>query len=275
MSITAGIHDPQSFTPHHSGPHTWVNIDEASVFVTTTAQCDEAIKAFVLAKSMILGETSPADGHAFVRPGQVAPGRPTPDRCMVCGEPEAAHSGPSYPGSLNPLLLPEAEASPANPYGSADAVNAQTAASEPFCAAEMRPPWGGLYICTEPVGHDGDHVAGDDGAEYQRWPQAAGSAAEVAEGVDDISPLWLPRDDAERDYGQPHCAAADHIGRTCTRPEGHDGDHVAHGTEHRSGAPTVCNRWPQAPTGHLAQHAHGEPGCTYTGCTEHGAAVTR
>jgi hypothetical protein len=30
-------------------------------------------------------------GHAFIRPGQVAPDRPAPDRCMQCGEPEAAH----------------------------------------------------------------------------------------------------------------------------------------------------------------------------------------
>jgi hypothetical protein len=30
-------------------------------------------------------------GHAFVRPGHVAPGRPAPDRCMVCGLSEAEH----------------------------------------------------------------------------------------------------------------------------------------------------------------------------------------
>lgn len=30
-------------------------------------------------------------GHTFIRPGQVAPDRPPPDRCMQCGEPEAAH----------------------------------------------------------------------------------------------------------------------------------------------------------------------------------------
>ena len=30
-------------------------------------------------------------GHQFVRPGQVAPDRPAPDNCVVCGLPEAAH----------------------------------------------------------------------------------------------------------------------------------------------------------------------------------------
>jgi hypothetical protein len=30
-------------------------------------------------------------GHAFVRPGQVAPHLLPPDNCMVCGHPEAAH----------------------------------------------------------------------------------------------------------------------------------------------------------------------------------------
>ncbi len=30
-------------------------------------------------------------GHQFTRPGQVEPGRPAPDACMVCGQPETAH----------------------------------------------------------------------------------------------------------------------------------------------------------------------------------------
>jgi hypothetical protein len=30
-------------------------------------------------------------GHHFTRPGQVAPDRPAPDTCMVCGQPEGAH----------------------------------------------------------------------------------------------------------------------------------------------------------------------------------------
>jgi hypothetical protein len=30
-------------------------------------------------------------GHAFTRPGQVAPDRPAPDRCMQCGLSEAQH----------------------------------------------------------------------------------------------------------------------------------------------------------------------------------------
>jgi hypothetical protein len=30
-------------------------------------------------------------GHTFIRPGQVAPDRPAPDRCMECGRPEADH----------------------------------------------------------------------------------------------------------------------------------------------------------------------------------------
>jgi hypothetical protein len=29
--------------------------------------------------------------HLFVRPGQVRAGLPAPDKCMVCGEPEAGH----------------------------------------------------------------------------------------------------------------------------------------------------------------------------------------
>jgi len=31
--------------------------------------------------------------HSFTRPGQVAPGHATPDPCMQCGQPEAAHHG--------------------------------------------------------------------------------------------------------------------------------------------------------------------------------------
>lgn len=30
-------------------------------------------------------------GHRFMRPGQVAPGRPVPGHCMRCGRPEAEH----------------------------------------------------------------------------------------------------------------------------------------------------------------------------------------
>lgn len=29
--------------------------------------------------------------HRFTRPGQVAPDRPRPGKCMTCGQPEAAH----------------------------------------------------------------------------------------------------------------------------------------------------------------------------------------
>jgi hypothetical protein len=29
--------------------------------------------------------------HMFIRPGQVAPDLPAPDRCMTCGEPQAGH----------------------------------------------------------------------------------------------------------------------------------------------------------------------------------------
>jgi hypothetical protein len=32
--------------------------------------------------------------HPFTRPGQVAPDRPLRDRCMQCGQPEAAHAAP-------------------------------------------------------------------------------------------------------------------------------------------------------------------------------------
>jgi hypothetical protein len=31
-------------------------------------------------------------GCEFTRPGQVAPDRPAPDRCMACGQPEAGHA---------------------------------------------------------------------------------------------------------------------------------------------------------------------------------------
>ncbi len=30
-------------------------------------------------------------GHAFIKPGQVAPDLPPPDNCVRCGQPEAAH----------------------------------------------------------------------------------------------------------------------------------------------------------------------------------------
>lgn len=65
MPITANIHDSRSFTAYRNDGVTWVSIDhEANVFVYTPAQCDEAIKAFIAAKDMLLGETSaPIDKH--------------------------------------------------------------------------------------------------------------------------------------------------------------------------------------------------------------------
>ena len=47
------------------------------------AEAEQAISIFAAA-------AEPAD-HPFARPGQVAPDRPAPDACMVCGQPEAAH----------------------------------------------------------------------------------------------------------------------------------------------------------------------------------------
>lgn len=35
--------------------------------------------------------TGPGETHRFIRPGQVAPDRPAPDRCTECGRPEAEH----------------------------------------------------------------------------------------------------------------------------------------------------------------------------------------
>ena len=44
-------------------------------------------------------------GHQFTRPGQVAPGRPAPDACMVCGQPEAVcRYVPPGPIETIPLL---------------------------------------------------------------------------------------------------------------------------------------------------------------------------
>jgi hypothetical protein len=44
----------------------------------------------------VIGMTNQTDnqqgGHAFVRPGQVAPDRPAPDQCVECGEPLATHA---------------------------------------------------------------------------------------------------------------------------------------------------------------------------------------
>jgi hypothetical protein len=48
--------------------------------------------------------TTPVPEHAFVRPGQVAPGRPAPDKCMTCGQPAAAH-GPLRYGPPHRLEL--------------------------------------------------------------------------------------------------------------------------------------------------------------------------
>jgi hypothetical protein len=39
----------------------------------------------------IIPDKTPAE-HRFIRPGQVAPDRPAPDRCMVCGESFAMHA---------------------------------------------------------------------------------------------------------------------------------------------------------------------------------------
>jgi hypothetical protein len=40
-------------------------------------------------------------GHAFVRPGQVAPDLPAPDNCVRCGLTEAAHQAtPRIDGSI-------------------------------------------------------------------------------------------------------------------------------------------------------------------------------
>jgi hypothetical protein len=50
-----------------------------------------ARKAREIAHALAVGEWSAAGPHAFVRPGQVAPDRPAPDRCIACAEPEAAH----------------------------------------------------------------------------------------------------------------------------------------------------------------------------------------
>jgi predicted carbohydrate-binding protein with CBM5 and CBM33 domain len=57
----------------------------------------------------------------------------------------------------------------------------------------------GLFTCTLPADHDGNHVAhGPDGVALHAWS------------------------------GQPACHAQDGL-FTCTLPAGHSGNHVAHG----------------------------------------------
>lgn len=41
------------------------------------------------------GPPEPVSDHPYTRPGQVGPDRLPPDQCMTCGQPEAAHTGPS------------------------------------------------------------------------------------------------------------------------------------------------------------------------------------
>lgn len=83
--------------------------------------------------------------------------------------------------------------------------------SEVECGATRRG-----YYCTEPLGHDGEHVARDN--------------------KDHICLAWPGEGPA--DPG-PECYATSE-GFYCTEPKGHAGDHVAKSTSNR-----VCHRWPQ------------------------------
>jgi hypothetical protein len=62
---------------------------------------------------------------------------------------------------------------------------------------------------------------------------SAGSAAQVAEGVD--RGLGLPAGYLPQHQGLDFCAIQHHDGFLCTGRPGHDGDHTAHGAT-----------WPQA-----------------------------
>ena len=53
--------------------------------------------------------TRPLDGHPFVGPGEVAPGRPAPDACLACGRTGAAHqcADPARVDRYNQLVADE------------------------------------------------------------------------------------------------------------------------------------------------------------------------
>lgn len=79
------------YTRDDGPPFVCVNLNgeggnDAAIYLNTTADCDELIKAAAEAKRLLTGQ-----GHLFIRPGQVAPDRPAPDKCMTCGQPESQH----------------------------------------------------------------------------------------------------------------------------------------------------------------------------------------
>lgn len=208
---------------------------------TAAAYMDEAMKAIALAKQALLGG---AGGALFVS------------------------SGPD---------LAAAQASPGNPYGSSvplaslrdrehyDAGGVEPAPLRPFtsrppgpmCAAvrHSEDPW----MCTLDAGHDGDHEA-QTGGDPVQWPQDAGSAAEVAEGVD--VPTFEP-------VAEWQCDVKHHRGFICTRRADHKGDHAAiyssgdllYSWPQEATSPDFCPaRWGEPPETMLCSLASGHDG---------------
>jgi hypothetical protein len=57
-----------------------------------------------------LEETMTQPNHDYIRPGQVAPDRPAPDRCVECGRPEAVHAWPPLDTERQARELPPVRA---------------------------------------------------------------------------------------------------------------------------------------------------------------------
>jgi hypothetical protein len=80
--------------------------------------------------------------HQFTRPGQVAPDRPAPDACMICGQPEAAHASPAAgpfeterQASASPQVCAVYEAFDRNPHVGGMAVDNHKMLCEALTAA--------------------------------------------------------------------------------------------------------------------------------------------
>jgi hypothetical protein len=144
--------------------------------------------------------------HTFIRPGQVGPGRPAPDACVECGQPEVGHPAPEFCGAPGPDGLTctctrghnsyhytvtasgdTVEWSPNDPAAVPDVAQP---AGLPAAAEQCDVDWGSAAVsqrCVRNAGHEGQHAD-----LYGRWSPAAGSEqVEPACGVcrSSIGPL--------------------------------------------------------------------------------------